>query len=224
MVSSEKIEIIRRGFEILNLACDPVALRNLDAYLVLLSERNRLVNMTSIPEEKWIEEIVLDSMALLGVIRSGQIGLSWADLGSGAGIPGMIIGLGRPSQPMDLIEPRLKRTLFLEHVCSNVTAGNIRVIRCRCEDLIQFLPETRSRYAIIFARALGSVELIVKYAIPLLSPGGWLVLPRGESIDMEWTQFRKTHGKAWDGFEVDYELPFSGRKRHCLILFRKEGS
>ncbi len=103
-----------------------------------------------------------------------------ADLGSGAGLPGLVLALARPDLEVTLIEPMARRTTFLEEACESLAARNVTVVRGRAEDWSG--PE---RFEVVTARALAPLDRLLTWAMPLVSPGGSLLAMKGSSAAEE---------------------------------------
>ncbi len=134
----------------------------------------------------------------------------WADLGSGAGFPGIVLCAMFPELRVDLVEPRRKRAEFLSSVVAAAGAPErIRVLQCRAQVLTD-------RYDGACARALASPDEVLDLAAPLLRPGGTLVL--FVRVD----QAVPKDGRYVLAGEVAYEVP--GRDpRRTLRLLRGPG-
>jgi 16S rRNA (guanine527-N7)-methyltransferase len=99
-----------------------------------------------------------------------------ADLGSGAGLPGLVLALARPDLEVTLVEPMARRTAFLEEACACLAATNVTVARGRAEDWTG--PE---RFDVVTARALAPLARLVTFGMPLVAPGGCLLAMKGSS-------------------------------------------
>ncbi|MBI1349596.1 MAG: 16S rRNA (guanine(527)-N(7))-methyltransferase RsmG [Actinomycetales bacterium] len=115
----------------------------------------------------------------LGLVPEGA---RVADVGSGAGLPGLVWALTRPDLSVTLIEPLLRRTTFLEEAVQRLDLSTrVRVWRGRAEDAP---PELRSQ-DVVTARAVAPLEKLVGWLAPLLAPGGHLVALKGSSAPQE---------------------------------------
>ncbi len=102
------------------------------------------------------------------------------DVGSGAGLPGIVIALARPDLRMVLLEPLLRRTTFLEEAVRVLELPNVSVVRGRAEELAG---HPGADYAT--ARAVAPLDRLVRWCAPLLRPGGELVALKGEAATEE---------------------------------------
>jgi 16S rRNA (guanine527-N7)-methyltransferase len=123
---------------------------------------------------------VLNCAALAELIPPG---CRVADLGSGAGLPGIPVALARPDLTVDLVEPMQRRSRFLEEVRGRLAAGGrMRVVRGRAPEVANLLSP---HPAVLIARAVAPLEVFVAWALPLLDPGGELLAIRGSSAGHE---------------------------------------
>lgn len=102
------------------------------------------------------------------------------DIGSGAGLPGLVLALIRPDLSIVLLEPLLRRTTFLDECVEMLDLKNVEVRRARAEEV------TRDYQAdVVTARAVAPLERLAGWALPLLRPGGELLALKGERAAQE---------------------------------------
>ncbi|WP_367649056.1 16S rRNA (guanine(527)-N(7))-methyltransferase RsmG [Aeromicrobium stalagmiti] len=101
-------------------------------------------------------------------------GVTVADVGTGAGLPGLVWAIARPDIHMTLIEPLLRRTSFLEEVVETLGLDNVDVLRSRAEDVHQ-------TYDVVTARAVAGLDKLGRWCMPLVRPGGVLLAMKGRS-------------------------------------------
>jgi 16S rRNA (guanine527-N7)-methyltransferase len=104
------------------------------------------------------------------------------DIGSGAGLPGIVLALLRPGLHVILLEPLLRRSVFLEECVSALGLKNATVVRSRAEDRSA---STRLRADVATARAVAPLGRLAGWAAPLLRPGGELLAIKGQSAAAE---------------------------------------
>lgn len=102
------------------------------------------------------------------------------DVGSGAGLPGLVVALALPDLPVTLLEPLLRRATFLGEVSAALQLDNVRVIRARAEDCVG-----RISAAAVTARAVAPLERLARWTLPLVAPGGELLAMKGSTADEE---------------------------------------
>jgi len=123
-------------------------------------------------------------------------GSTVADVGSGAGLPGVVLAVARPDLQMTLVEPALRRSRFLQEVVAELGLQNTVVIRARAEDLAGQL-----EVEAVTARAVASLERLAGWTLPLLSTGGRLLALKGASVVDELarasTALRRMGAASW---------------------------
>lgn len=116
-----------------------------------------------------------------------------ADVGSGAGLPGVVWALVRPDLTVTLIEPLLRRATFLSEVVTELgLADRVHVVRSRAEDMT-------GSFEVVTARAVARLDQLVSWAMPLAQTGGWLVALKGASAADEVVQARRAISRAGGG-------------------------
>jgi 16S rRNA (guanine527-N7)-methyltransferase len=102
---------------------------------------------------------------------------SLVDIGSGAGLPGVVLAMLRPSLQVTLLEPLLRRSVFLEECVAELGLANATVLRARAEEKAA----ARIGADVATARAVAPLDRLVGWAAPLLRPGGQLLAIKGQS-------------------------------------------
>jgi 16S rRNA (guanine527-N7)-methyltransferase len=163
------------------------SLNRLETYVGLLLTWQAKINLIgpSTIEDVW-QRHVLDGLQLLPLMqnKSGSV----ADLGSGAGIPGLVVALGGDFQT-DLYESNGKKVAFLREAIRQ-TKANARVHQIRLEALEEHLPAKLPRY--VTARALAPLDRLLGWASPFLKRGATGLFHKGQDVDSEVTEAIKT--------------------------------
>jgi len=174
----------------------PASIGQLNEYIAtLLLWRTRISLTTASTPAHVIEEHLADSLAVIPQIPPHA---HLADIGSGAGFPGLVVAMVRPDVDVLLIESRRKRCSFLREVIRQTRLGNARVIEGRVESLSD---ELAGKIDVTTARALGSVAELVEISRPLLRPGGHAIAmkgPRGREEAIEVIGFRGPNIRSYD--------------------------
>lgn len=108
-------------------------------------------------------------------------GTTVIDIGSGAGLPGVVLAIARPDLEVHLVEPLLRRTTWLEATIDELGLTNVTVHRGRAEEMTLAAP-------VVTARAVASLDRLVAWSFPLLTPGGRLLALKGEAAGAELEQ------------------------------------
>jgi len=124
---------------------------------------------------KVIDDHLADSLVALELDAVRSAG-TLADLGSGAGVPGLPLAIALPGVSVALVESAARKCAFLERAIARCGVANARAIHARAESW----PEGIEAFDVVTARALAPLEVVVEYAAPLLVLGGTLVAWRGQ--------------------------------------------
>jgi 16S rRNA (guanine527-N7)-methyltransferase len=120
---------------------------------------------------------LLNCAALSGLIPPDA---SVVDLGSGAGLPGVVLAICRPDVEMTLVEPLLRRSTFLDEVVAGLELTNVTVRRCRAEELAG-----HARFDVVTSRALAPLDRLLRWSLPLVAPGGVVLAIKGAQAEDE---------------------------------------
>ena len=197
------------GARALALDLDEAQLARLVAHLDLLDDWNTRMNLTAIRDRpSQLTKHLLDSLAVLPYLQGERI----ADVGSGAGFPGVPLAIIEPHRHFTLIESTGKKCRFLEHVRDTLELKNVEVVQSRAEG---YKPEVR--FDTVIARAVGPIADLVKVAGPLVVGGGRLLAMKGRYPEAELAA--KLNG--WKVASVHpLTVPGLGEERHLVELVR----
>lgn len=153
-------------------------LNNLNTYYNMLVETSKVMNLTTIVEleESYIKHFY-DSL-LLSKSVDLTTDLTLADVGTGAGFPGLVLKICYPNLKVTLIEPIGKRCKFLQSVIDELGLKNIEVINQRAEDYIKIVRES---FDIVTARAVASLNILMEICVPYVKNNGCFVSLKGAS-------------------------------------------
>lgn len=101
-------------------------------------------------------------------------GSSVADIGAGAGLPGLVWAIARPDLQVTLVEPLLRRATFLDETVDLLGLTNASVLRARAEEVEQ-------TFDVVTARAVAALDKLARWCMPLVKPGGLLLALKGQS-------------------------------------------
>ena len=207
--------IIESGARALGIALLPHQRAALGRYLDLVlrwSGRLRLTGART--RDAAARVLVVDGLDAVPFLpEAGAI----ADLGSGAGVPGILAAVLRPPAHVVLVEPSHKKAGFLEIAVRELALPNVEVVCARAEALGRS-PAHRGRYDAVTARALAGLPVLVEYALPLLRVGGLGVFPKGRTAFAEVDSAARVLGLL----RGEARLEPSGRGQgRTVILVRK---
>lgn len=110
-------------------------------------------------------------------------GVAIADIGSGAGLPGIPLAIARPDLRITLIEPLLKRSVYLGEVVEALGLANVTVIRGRAEE--KQVKQALGRVDVVTSRAVAPLGRLVGWSLPLVRVGGSMIAMKGSSVGEE---------------------------------------
>ncbi|HWJ83699.1 MAG TPA: 16S rRNA (guanine(527)-N(7))-methyltransferase RsmG [Nocardioides sp.] len=124
----------------------------------------------------WDRHVLNSALLAAAVPREATV----ADIGSGAGLPGLVVAIARPDVRVTLVEPLLRRTTFLDEVVADLGLTNVTVRRDRADAL-----HGETTFDVVTARAVAPLERLLGWCMPLVAPDGALLAMKGESAAEE---------------------------------------
>jgi 16S rRNA (guanine527-N7)-methyltransferase len=134
-------------------------------------------------EQERLWERHLDDAFGLVAIRRPRPEERWADLGSGAGLPGLPLAVAHRATSFTMVDAHRRRLEWIEATASELRLTNVTVVHARLEDYGQ--GPDRQSFDVATARALGPLPVVAELGLPLLRIGGELLVPRGRPDDDE---------------------------------------
>ncbi|GAB3482062.1 16S rRNA (guanine(527)-N(7))-methyltransferase RsmG [Polaromonas eurypsychrophila] len=167
---------LRGGLTVLQLDLDDVQVGQLLDYLDLIAKWTQVYNLTSVRDPaEMLTHHLLDSLAVIEPLRRhlAQAGLSQAnllDVGSGAGLPGVVIAICRPEIAVSCVDTVAKKAAFIKQAALSLKLPNLTGIHARVETLTQ-------PFDVICSRAFASLHDFTQWSVSALAPGGaWLAM------------------------------------------------
>jgi 16S rRNA (guanine527-N7)-methyltransferase len=189
--------------------------------LELLREERASVSSVTEPGRAWRVHVA-DSLTGLEFEALREAG-SIADVGSGAGFPGLVLAVALPAARVDLVESVGRKCDFMRRAIESAGIPNARVLNTRSEELAA--DKGREAYDVVTARAVGRLSTLAELASPLLADGGVLVAWKGKRDEDEEAELRRAaEALAMRPQEVRHVGPFAGSEHRHLHLMRKTGS
>ncbi len=220
MDKSEAISIERlsRLAESYNIALQPLQLQQLEKYAALLLQWNKKINLTAITAAEEVEEKHFLDCLMLAALPEVQG--SVADVGSGAGFPGIILKIYRPDISLTLFEPTQKRVLFLQTVLDELQLkADVQPLRAEQAARQGY----RESFNLVTARAVAALPALAEYCLPLVRCGGWFVAMKGD-VQAELHQAENAInvlGGAPSKVQ-QYSLPQAGRRSLVCVQKQKD--
>jgi 16S rRNA (guanine527-N7)-methyltransferase len=164
---------LRDGLGKLGLSLDDAQVGKLLAYLDLLQKWTRVYNLTSVrAPADMLTHHLLDSLAVVGPLQR-QVGgraIRLLDVGSGAGLPGVVIAICCPQTRVDCVDTVAKKAAFIQQAAATLQLPNLRGLHARVESLVE-------PYDVISSRAFASLADFVTWSAGALAPEGvWMAM------------------------------------------------
>ena len=202
-------ELLKKGLKELGYVPETDIVRSFMTYLAELKRWNRAYNLTSLKkDEDVIIKHFLDSLLYLKAISNNTIRV--ADVGSGAGFPGVPIKIIRPEIEMCLIEPSQKKCAFLSYIIRKLTLKRIEVIEKRIEE-IKVNQELVLPVDVAVTRALFSIKNYLKKTSHIVRQGGILILSKGPKVKDEINMLKDIRYEI-----LTLRIPLSDIKRYIV--------
>ena len=214
MTSGEEVEILR-GAGALGIALDAESVARIGRFIDLLDLWNRRVRLTGDRDRPTlVRKHTVDSFAVVSELPlSGIV----ADIGSGGGFPGLVLGCVRPDLGLRLIEARRRAASFLAEAIRTIPLPGAAVIGTRAEEAGRD-PAVAGRSDLVVSRAV-RLEAFLPPTVSLVAPGGLVIAMQTPGVDLD--HARETG--LLHGLELlrrrDYRLP-DGEQRRLLVFSR----
>lgn len=163
-------------------------------------------------ERLW-ERHILNSAAVVPFLGPGRI----VDVGSGAGLPGIVIAAMLPEREVVLVEPMERRVAWLEEAAAAIGLGNVTVRRARAEEVAGELKADA-----LTARAVASIDKLVKWCLPLLSETGHMALLKGRTAADEIERAKYVLRKARLSAEIVTAPTLAGLEPTTVVRIVRE--
>jgi len=198
--------------------------RSLETVLDLLAAER--ASVSSVVDDRAWKVHVEDSLTGLGVPEL-PAAFRIADIGSGAGFPGLVLATVLPEASVDMIESVGRKTAFIAHAASAAGIGNAHAVTARAEDVARAEPPAggRESYEVVTARAVGRLSTLAELASPLLKEGGVLVAWKGRRDEDEERQMDRASASLAMTPEQILDVGHrAGSKHRHLHVLRKSGA
>ncbi len=173
------------GLEALALDLSPAQRQALLDYLALLQKWNQVYNLTAVREpQAMLSHHLLDCLAVVTPLRAQMANLAMTepirllDVGSGAGLPGLVLAICLPELQVDCVDTVAKKSSFIQQAALSLGLANLRGLHARVESLT-------AAYQVVSARAFSSLPDLVAGSDKALLPGGVWMAMKGKTPDEE---------------------------------------
>ena len=213
--------ILSAGLNELGLPATAEQTASFRAYADLLCEKNKVMNLTAITQEDEVARLhFLDCAALCGCYDFS--GKTAADIGTGAGFPGLVIKILNPSVHLTLLDSLDKRVGFLKEVCSELKLADVECIHARAEEIPA---GRREAYDVVMSRAVADLRVLAELCLPYVRQDGVFMAMKGPDFEEELERAKpaiKLLGGKTERCEK-YTIPGTDIT-HSVIIIKKTGS
>ncbi len=211
--------LLKEGCDKLAISLNDVQLDNFMKYMDLLLEWNENVNLTAITEPKEvITKHFLDSLTALSLIPENA---TVADIGCGAGFPGLPLKMARDDIKLTLLDSLAKRINFLNAVISETNLSGVECVHSRAEDAGQD-KAYREKFDVAVSRAVANLTTLCEYCLPFVKVGGLFIALKGPLADEELAAAKKAirilGGELMP--TVEASVPFTDLN-HKIVIIKK---
>lgn len=179
------------------------------AYLALLVKWNAAYNLTAVrdPQQMLVKHL-LDSLSILPQVKGGTL----IDVGTGAGLPGIVLAIARPELQVTLLDSNGKKVRFLKQVIAELKIANAQAVQSRVEDF-------DARFDVVTSRAFATLADMIGWSGQLAAEGGEFLAMKGVRPDAEIAALPA-------GFKtvevLPLAVPFLDEERHLVRIVRSE--
>ena len=202
--------VLAEGIDAMQLDVSPAQQEKLMDYLALMFKWNAVYNLTSLRDPmQMVTHHLLDSLAAVPAFARARNVL---DVGSGGGLPGIVLAIVRPDMKVSMIDTVHKKTAFLTQVKAELELVNVTVYTARVEQL-----QVSDKFDVITSRAFADLSDFVNWSCHLLADGGRYIALKGVAPKDE--QERRPADWKVTGLEP-LQVPRLGAERHLVFIER----
>lgn len=202
----------------------PEQLEQFELYFRELVSWNEKMNLTGITERSQVyTKHFYDSLTLAFYLKMGEI-KTLADIGSGAGFPGIPLKICFPHLKLTIVDSLSKRITFLQHVVDTLGLTGVQLIHGRAEDVARQFAH-RDAYEVVTARAVARLSLLNEFCLPFTRKDGIFAAMKGSDPAEELAEAGRSFKELRAELErvESFNLPVEDSSRH-IILVRKTGA
>ena len=221
MAENDLRALLTAGAAAMGIAVSPEQAAQMARFQEMLAETNKVMNLTRIPDDprEAVDYNYLDSLAPLAAGLPREV-RTLADVGSGAGFPGVPLAVMLPETHVVLIDSLGKRVKFLDSVIAELGL-NAEAVHARAEEAGR-LPELRERFDVVTARAVAALNVLSELALPLARVGGTFIAYKGPGAGEEAAAARRALSLLGGRLSREAAVAIPGRDwDHRLLYIEK---
>lgn len=177
--------ILQQGLQELNISADEEKIELLLAFIKLIEKWNKAYNLTSVRHSEDMARLhILDSLTILPFIEGNRI----ADIGTGAGLPGIPLAIFLPNAEFILVDSNSKKTRFVQQAILELNLHNVTVVHSRVENMKENNP-----FSTVILRAFSSLQEIVALTCHLIKHKGIVLAMKGQNPTEELASFTERY-------------------------------
>ena len=207
-------ESLMAGAKQLGVSLNADQYQQLEGYLTLLKKWNRVYNLTAVTDaDQMVKYHLLDSLVLLPYLQNSQSDLHplrIADVGSGAGLPGIVLAIVFPHHQYYLLDSNGKKTRFLTQVKIELGLDNCTIIHDRSEKY-----EPPVKFDLLVSRAFATLKNFIDSTKDLIKPGGHIIAMKGKYPLLELEDLPDT---VTIQEVLPVRVPFLNEERHLVMI------
>ena len=216
-------ELLADGMAEMTLAINKGPRDALREDLSLMAQWNPVYNLTAIRQtDEMVSAHVLDSLAIIGLLDvwlTNKPKAKILDVGTGGGLPGVVLAIMRPQWSLTLIDPVHKKTAFLQQVKAQLQLDNLTVINGKVEDL-----PTEAQFDLITSRAFSSLVNFVQLSEHVLQANGCFAAMKGVFPSEEMDALQQAFEHQWQIEPHEIHVPQLNAQRHLVKISRSNPS
>lgn len=191
-------------------------------YYEMLSERNKVMNLTAISEyEDVLKKHFVDSLCLVKACELSE-DISLIDVGTGAGFPGLALKIAFPELKVTLLDSLNKRVLFLDDMIRELGLKDVEAVHGRAEDLAK-PGKLREKYDLCVSRAVTNLSTLSEYCLPFVKVDGMFIAYKSEKVFEELSAANRSISLLGGELEsqAEFTLPNSDIYRNLVVIRKK---
>lgn len=216
-------ELLCAGLAEMSLTIKEGQINLLIDYLSLMAKWNPVYNLTAIRQtSEMVSAHLLDSLAIIGLFDvwlTKKPKAKILDVGTGGGLPGVVLAIMRPQWSLTLIDPVHKKTAFLQQVKAQLQLDNLTVINGKVEDL-----PTEAQFDLITSRAFSSLVNFVQLSEHVLQANGCFAAMKGVFPSEEMDALQQAFEHQWQIEPHEIHVPQLNAQRHLVKISRTNPS
>lgn len=212
----------RKGLSDFHISLSEEQLAQFITYYELLTEKNRVMNLTAITDfQEVVQKHFLDSLSLVKVLEKNPAG-NILDIGTGAGFPGIPIKIAFPDCTVTLVDSVKKKIVFLQEAVRKLGLSQVTAIHGRVEDLGHDVSH-REQYDFVVSRAVASLPVLAEYCLPFVKTGGAFLAYKSVKVDEELSAGKKAIQVLGGRIKKDVRFQLPGTQiERAFLLVEKE--